>query len=554
MSFVAAMNCPEFCEPDEGFGVKGSDVYTETGVGDLRVSFYTQLNRDCSKEVCIDHVRKFLHANTEVQTDFLVMLFQTRDIRGGKGEKDLFVHMATEVIRLRPQWVGALCKLIPEYGCWKDLWRIMGGLLEFERSNTYPDKSIVPCIRALDECIRAQWKADCEAEHPSLLAKWLPREGGKFSTLAKHYADCLFPDVAEENYGRMRAYRKAVADMNRRIDTTEIKMCGGTWSAIEPRKVPGRLMKRCKKAFWNKGHSGETRYPQKEDRIKCAEHFQEYIAAVKDGKEIMKGSGVVYPHELVKEVAYGVEPTAEELQVIQCQWDAIRDATKTAGGLSNAVFMCDFSGSMEGVPILVSIALGILGSELASESFKDHILTFDSTPKWHSFKGLQTLQEKVKSVGGLGYGLSTNFQSACDLILKRLVEHKVPASEAPTDLIVLTDMGFDQAANDMNTHNKKTQIWQTHFQMIRKSFEDNGYTPPRIVCWNLRAEYTDYQATAHEVGVVQLSGWSPSAFKAISQNGVQVITPYEGLRKILDDVRYDPIRKVCGGLFAAERT
>jgi hypothetical protein len=115
-------------------------------------------------------------------------------------------------------------------------------------------------------------------------------------------------------------------------------------------------------------------------------------------------------------------------------------------------------------------------------------------------------------------------------------------------------MGFDQASNDGASHTKKTKPWQTHFQMIRAAFEANGYTPPRIVCWNLRAEYTDYQAKAHEVGVVQLSGWSPSAFKAISQNGVQVITPYEGLRKVLDDPRYDRIRDVCGELFGAERT
>ena len=552
MSFVDAMNHPEFCEPDEGFGVKGSDVYTETGVGDLRVSFYTQLNRDCSEEVCLDHVRRFVKSDEAILTDFLVMLFQTRDIRGGKGEKMLFIRMMTEVIRLRPQWAPALCKLIPTYGCWKDIWRITERLLAYERTNTYPEKSVVPCIRALDDCIREQWKADCEAEHPSLLAKWLPREGSKFSGLAKHYADCLFPEVAEEDYARMRAYRKAVADMNRRLDTTEIKMCGGTWSAIEPRKVPGRLMKRCKRAFWNKGGPEGVRYPDREDRVKCAEHFSEFMTRVKSGEETIKGANVVYPHELVKDVIYA--KNKEEVDVVQAQWDAIREETKKAGGLSSCVFMCDFSGSMAGEPHLVSLALGILGSELASEAFKDHILTFDAAPKWYSFKGKTTLKQKVESIGPIGQGLNTNFQAACDLILRRLVEYKVPPSEAPTDLIVLTDMGFDQAANDMVTHNKKQQLWQTHFQIIRKSFEVNGYTPPRIVCWNLRAEYTDYQAKAHEVGVVQLSGWSPSAFKAISQNGVQVTTPYEGLRKILDDKRYDPVREVCGTLFGAERT
>ena len=78
--------------------------------------------------------------------------------------------------------------------------------------------------------------------------------------------------------------------------------------------------------------------------------------------------------------------------------------------------------------------------------------------------------------------------------------------------------------------------------MIRQAFQKHGYEPPRIVCWNLRAEYNDYHATALTVGVVQLSGWSPSAFKAITAGGVPVETPYQGLRRILDDVRYDKVR------------
>jgi hypothetical protein len=204
----------------------------------------------------------------------------------------------------------------------------------------------------------------------------------------------------------------------------------------------------------------------------------------------------------------------------------------------------------------VSLALGILISEVATNAFKDHILTFDSTPRWHSFSGLTTLQEKVHSVGSLGQGLSTDFQAACDLILRRLVEHTVPRKEAPTDLLVLTDMGFDAACRQgvysSYTNNLKTQPWQTHFQMIRSNFEAAGYAAPRIVCWNLRAEYKDYHAKANEVGVVQLSGWSPAVLKAIQGNGIVVETPYMGMRRLLDDERYNRVREVVDALLRVE--
>jgi hypothetical protein len=118
-------------------------------------------------------------------------------------------------------------------------------------------------------------------------------------------------------------------------------------------------------------------------------------------------------------------------------------------------------------------------------------------------------------------------------VLEKLVEHKIAPSDAPTHLIVVTDMGFDKANNGGK--------WETQFQKVRADFQAQGYEPPLIVCWNVSASYTDAHAKAHEIGVVQLSGWSPSVLKAI-QTGVSVQTPYQGLRVLLDDVRYDKVR------------
>ena len=87
--------------------------------------------------------------------------------------------------------------------------------------------------------------------------------------------------------------------------------------------------------------------------------------------------------------------------------------------------------------------------------------------------------------------------------------------------------------------------------MIRQSFADAGYDAPRIVLWNLRAEYKDYHAKADEEGVVVLSGWSPAVLKAIQANGVEIKTPYQGLRELLDNARYDAVRKAVEEFFRA---
>jgi len=138
-----------------------------------------------------------------------------------------------------------------------------------------------------------------------------------------------------------------------------------------------------------------------------------------------------------------------------------------------------------------------------------------------------------------------------------MVKGRVPVGEEPQDLIVLTDMGFDAAVCDYSASYYKTSVskdgWATQIETIRNEFKKagetlwgagNGWEPPRIVIWNLRAAFKDFHATADQEGVVQLSGWSPSMLKALQTNGVKVSTPYMGLRAVLDDERYDPVRAV----------
>ncbi len=65
---------------------------------------------------------------------------------------------------------------------------------------------------------------------------------------------------------------------------------------------------------------------------------------------------------------------------------------------------------------------------------------------------------------------------------------------------------------------------------------------PRIVIWNLRAAFKEYHAKADRKGVLALAGWSPSALKVLA-DGIKVTTPYESMRAVLDDKRYDRVRQ-----------
>ena len=546
MAFVQAMNAPEKTK----IGVNGEIVYTAAGVGDSRVALFTMLNRGLDKETLQDAIRTVFadskkSKKPEWQLDMFLMAFQTRDIRGGKGEKQLFYYFMKTLYEQDPLITTNVVRHIPEYGCWRDMWELIkevpeltDEVLKVTRDTFFTDRLYL---------------AAGSTKKMSLLAKWLPREGSTYAGVAKKIAAFIYPAITNGNK-RMMTYRKDVSDMNKALQTVEINMCGGAWKMIQPDRVPGRCLKHHSKAFYNlpqKNSVEAFRYPDSHDRMECRQHFLDWKEELKAGTKKAKGADVVMPHELVTQTCEDGR-SADEQDITQAQWDSIREKMAAGGGLGKAVAMCDFSGSMSGLPKAISLALGILISEVTHPSFKDHILSFDSEPSWHSFAKKKTLKDKLDSISHyFAQGLNTDFYKACMCILDRMVQHRVPVGEEPEDLIVLTDMGFDAAISVHDTYGYHTSPTPFQLEDIRTKFKEagenvwgKGWKPPRIVIWNLRAEYDDFHAKADQDGVVQLSGWSPNVLKVLEKGRVEVRTPYETMREILDDERYGKIADV----------
>ncbi len=559
MSFVQAMNSPDNTKE----GVNGADVYTENGVGDLRVTLFTMLNRGLSGSYIDENVNKiFNEENVDKIKDLFVMAFQTRDVRGGKGERALFYTFITSLYNKRPDVVKKLLTLVPEYGCWRDMWELYNRSKDDDMKNAILDVAKSVFFADLVK------NASGDVNNLSLVAKWLPREkSGTYPGFARKVCNHFYNDVSSARK-RIIQYRKDISTLNKALKTVEINMCGKEWATIKPDAVPGRCLKIHNKAFLNEvvtrkpWKNTNIRFPNSEDRNECRKHFLEFIDGLKNGSRKAHGAHVVMPHELVDNSLYK-SSSVEEQEIIQGQWNSIREETQKLGGFGKCVPMCDFSGSMNGTPKLVSLALGILISEINHPSFKDHILTFDSEPKWHSFANMTSLKDKVSSIrGNIGQGLSTNFYKACMRVLQKMKDNKVPVGEEPEDLIVLTDMGWDAASSDSAStyyyKPKKNAQWATQVTQIRNAFREageevwgvgNGWKAPRIVIWNLRGDFKDFHAKAEDEGVVMLSGWSPSILKALQKGGVQMMTPIEGLRQVLDDERYDKVREAIQEFF-----
>ena len=542
-------------------GVKGSDVYETTGSQLLDLS--VMLVRGLSAEKLEAGMNLILDGRRAgLLEDLCVLLFQTRNIRGGKGERTLAYEMLKVLQQKESSLALKLLSLFPHYGCWRDLFKLAENVVFTGAVINMTVEQIAKDRLALSSEPKGK---------VSLLAKWAPREKSHGAPLAKMLAKRLFidPIVLSE---KLKAYRQTIAALNKHLATVEVTMCDRHFADIEPGHVPGRALQKYRRAFLNEAstykdgkHTPHARGQRstEDDRVKAAEHFSEHFAKAAKGDVVLKGADTVYPHEVVQSVYHNCMDSEAEKNLRLGQWQAFVAKAKEGAALSHCLAMCDFSGSMDGLPKMVSLALGML---IAEVSGTNKILTFDSVPQWHTFNPKQDLYAKVASIGNIGHGLSTDFQKAMDLVLADIKERRVKPEDVVKDLIVFTDMGWDQAYSSSeessytgNTyrHNVKTKNWQTHIQMIRENFRRAGedlhgvpFVPPRIVIWNLRAEYSDFHARADEEGVVMLSGWSPALFKVLQEKGVQVLTPYAALRLQLDDPMYQPVRDLVRQHFA----
>lgn len=210
-----------------------------------------------------------IHGSIEDIRNLFVMAFQTRDIRGGKGERRLFYSFMKALHSFHPNTTRRMLRLVPEYGCWRDMW-------ELWREIPVLAKDILRIVKQqyIDDLTNA---AMGDVNDMSLLAKWLPREkSASYRGFARWIARTVYPNENSERE-QLILYRKETSFMNSKLKTVEVDMCAGRWRKITPETVPSRCWKIHANALFNETKYGDLRHPDRSDRMKCRTHFLEYL-------------------------------------------------------------------------------------------------------------------------------------------------------------------------------------------------------------------------------------------------------------------------------------
>jgi hypothetical protein len=245
------------------------------------------------------------------------------------------------------------------------------------------------------------------------------------------------------------------------------------------------------------------------------------------------------------------------IDLLNLQWDTHRNHTTSSlilnknsyskkvkdRGIGNMIAMVDTSGSMDsdnGIPLYSAVGLGIRISELASEGFKNRILTFSATPNWINLDDKETFTDKVSHIINSGWGLNTNFYAALSMILDIIIKESIPPEIVSNMvLVVLSDMQIDNAS---------TENLDTLYEVISKKYANAGlqssynkpYEPPYILFWNLR-NTNGFPTLSTQKNVSMLSGFSSQLLNAFCEKGYDSLreyTPYKLIHEILNKPRY----------------
>lgn len=414
----------------------------------------------------------------------LLMFF--RDCRGGQGERRVFDVVYNWFIKTNNPLAYQLLTFVPEMGYWKDVRDSMVYAATVRNTN-FLDFACAIFV--------GQLYTDTKAKNMSLAAKYAPTENWarKNDTHEQVFKRFMLAVRDILKIKDRQTYRKLISLMRSTLNVVETQMSAQQWESIDFAAVPSKAHNLYRKAF---GKHQQTRYAA-------------YLAKLVKGETKINAS-VLTPFDVAKKYltptgrVYKYDETLEQL------WKALPNYVQ-----HDVLAISDTSSSMDGDPMLMSVALGVYFAQRSTGAFKNEVVSFNSNPEFIDLSKCKSLYEAFQAMARISWGGSTNLHKAFEKLLQTAVKNKATNEDLPKFLIILSDMQMDRACG------------QVPFDAIRKDFAKHNFSVPTTIFWNLRASESKNFPVANSDNVIQVSGCSPAVLQfvlsTISGNSLQVI-------------------------------
>ncbi len=510
----------------------GNESFTLNGAKGLRTTLHPLLDLNfkvCSlrgmsaEEITTEFTKAYVSNNKYA----IKWLFFLRDIQQGLGERRGFRICLSFFANSQPEIVRTVIKLLPEYGRFDDLLCLINSPLRKDVCTFMHEQ--------LDRDI-----ANARLGKPvSLLAKWLP----SINTSSKETIE-MAKVISKEFEMNSAQYRKTLSSLRRYLNVLEVKLSANQWAKVEYENVPAKANLKYDKAF------------KKRDEERRNDFLLQ--AYLKDGKINTKG---IAPYEVVgrfhKDMfLYNIE---DDL-LSELMWKhLLRQGYKNEWGLSDCIVVADSSGSMldsiryekyesydcyksyktsKVCALDVAYSLAIYFAEQSKGPFHDISISFSERPEFIDLSRGKTLKDKLEIMLAYSQAANTNIEAVFDMLLEMAVSKKVPSNQLPKQVLIISDMEFDEASD--------TEFDQTLFDSIEEKYCVVGYKMPRLIFWNLCSKTNTIPKVDNKKGICLLSGFSQNAIKVAANR--EITDPYKSLLRILDSPRYDKVEMAIKGV------
>lgn len=505
------------------------------GQSDGRISLFFKGIRNLNLPLLYEFLNK---SSKENIVDTFCLVFNLRDCRGGKGERNLGRKALIWLFLNFPKEFSQIIHLLPEYGRWDDMLVLWPGILDISivklpylcenycvkingiEGIKYLKQIQLEIVRLMGKQLELD-KFNMEKGNPvTLCAKWAPSQNDhKDRNYNVVKTLCSTMNWSQAKYRKfylspLRAYLKIV----------ERYMCSKDWVSIDFSKVPSNAMQRLKEAFLK--NTPDT--------------FNQWKSELIIGNSTINAKQL-YPHEIVsayrKKNLY--DPIYEE------QWKVLQNELNNAGVFKNALCAVDISGSMTEwlnergkkeqtptnfKPIDVSIGLGIIISGSIKGTFHNHVISFHTEPTFKVLPEKCSLYDKLQLLQKLQWGRSTNLTKTFDMILNKAKQFNLSQEAMPEKIFIISDMQFNYCGN------------KTNFQYVDQKYKASGYIRPQLVFWNVNGSINDTPVCVDDNNTALVSGFSPAVLKSIFKT--TDFSPYNIMMETINEARYDPVREV----------
>lgn len=461
---------------------------------DLNFKISSYRNKE-EKEIEADFEKAFVENSLYA----IKFLFFASDIRQGLGERRFFrVCLNWLEKNNHGDLIERLLDLIPEYSRWDNILCLIGTSLE--------PKVISLIKNQIDTDLQ---KISWDEHKPiSLLGKWLP----SINTSSKSTRNLARKISSKLGYSE-KEYRQTLSKLRKKIGIVESSMSSKCWGDIKYEAVPSKANIKYAEAFLR--NDGERR--------------KAFLESLKKG-ETKINSSVNFPHEIIHAIRRTAnKDTFEELwknlpNYVQNDNESIITVVDGSGSMLN----CLAGGSISAEE--VARGIGIYFSERLHGEFKDKIITFSENPKYIDLSNCKTLDSKDSLMDNYCEIANTDIQKVFMLILNTAKKNRLNQKDLPSKVLIISDMEFDKAnSRDMD---------DALFEQIKKEYEDNGYSLPGLVFWNVNSWNCVVPLQKNENGLALVSGFSPFVASMILSGKLE---PFNMLLEKINSERYEEV-------------